>query len=87
MLKELLEYLAKNLVDNPDAVSVEAIEDGETTTLMLKVAQSDVGRVIGRGGRPTERCGPCFMRSGPNLGDGRDWRLLSSDKKGGKLFC
>ena len=51
MLKELLEYLAKNLVDNPDAVSVEAIEDGETTTLRLKVAQSDVGRVIGRKGR------------------------------------
>ncbi|MCZ6480886.1 MAG: KH domain-containing protein [candidate division NC10 bacterium] len=51
MLKELLEYLAKNLVENPDAVSVEAIEDGETTTLRLKVAQSDVGRVIGREGR------------------------------------
>ncbi len=51
MLKEPLEYLAKNLVDNPDAVSVEAIEDGETTTLRLKVAQSDLGRVIGKQGR------------------------------------
>ncbi len=51
MLKELLEYLAKNLVDNPDAVSVEAIEDEKTTTLRLKVAQSDLGRVIGREGR------------------------------------
>ncbi len=51
MLKELVEYLAKNLVENPDAVSVEAIEDGETTTLRLKVAQSDLGRVIGREGR------------------------------------
>jgi len=51
VLKELVEYLAKNLVENPDAVSVEAIEDGETTTLRLKVAQSDVGRVIGREGR------------------------------------
>ncbi len=49
-MKQLVEYLAKNLVDNPDAVSVEAIEDGETTTRRLKVAQSDVGRVIGRGG-------------------------------------
>ncbi len=47
MLKELLEYLAKNLVDNPDAVSVEAIEDEGTTMLRLKVAQSDGGRVIG----------------------------------------
>ncbi len=51
MLKELVEYLAKALVDNPDAVSVEAIEDEKTTTLRLKVAQSDVGRVIGKQGR------------------------------------
>ncbi len=51
MLKELVEYLAKNLVENPDAVSVEAIEDEKMTTLRLKVAQSDVGRVIGRKGR------------------------------------
>jgi len=50
-LKELLEYLAKNLVENPDAVSVEAIEDEKMTTLRLKVAQSDLGRVIGREGR------------------------------------
>jgi len=50
-LKELVEYLAKNLVENPDAVSVEAIEDGETTRLRLKVAQSDLGRVIGKQGR------------------------------------
>jgi len=51
VLKELVEYVAKALVDNPDAVSVEAIEDEKTTTLRLKVAQSDVGRVIGKQGR------------------------------------
>ncbi len=51
MSKELLEYLVKNLVENPDAVSVEAIEDEKTTTLRLKVAQSDLGRVMGREGR------------------------------------
>jgi len=51
VLKELVEYLAKNLVENPDAVSVEAIEDEKTTTLRLKVAQSDLGRVIGIQGR------------------------------------
>ena len=50
-MKELVEYLAKNLVENPDAVSVEAIEDEKTTTLRLKVAQSDLGRVIGKQGR------------------------------------
>jgi len=51
VLKELVEYLAKNLVENPDAVSVEAIEDEKMTTLRLKVAQSDLGRVIGKQGR------------------------------------
>ncbi len=50
-MKELVEYLAKNLVENPDAVSVEAIEDEKMTTLRLKVAQSDLGRVIGKQGR------------------------------------
>ncbi len=51
MLKELVEYLAKNLVENPDAVSVEAIEDEKMTRLRLKVAQTDLGRVIGKQGR------------------------------------
>jgi len=54
VLKELVEYLAKALVDNPDAVSVEAIEDEKMTTLRLKVAQSDLGRVIGKQGRNVE---------------------------------
>ncbi len=51
MLKELVEYLAKNLVDAPDGVSVEAIEDEKMTRLRLKVAQADLGRVIGKQGR------------------------------------
>jgi len=54
VLKELVEYLAKNLVDDPDAVSVEAIEDEKTTTLRLKVAQTDLGRVIGKQGRTAQ---------------------------------
>ena len=51
MLKELLEYLARALVDNPNDVSVEAVEDEKTTTLRLKVAPADLGRVIGKQGR------------------------------------
>ncbi len=51
MLKELVEHIAKNLVDDPDAVSVEAIEDEKMTRLRLKVAQTDLGRVIGKQGR------------------------------------
>ncbi len=50
-MKELVEYLARVLVDNPDAVNVEAIEDEKTTRLRLKVADADLGRVIGKEGR------------------------------------
>ncbi len=51
MLKELVEYLARALVDNPNEVSVEAVEAEKTTTLRLKVAPADLGRVIGKQGR------------------------------------
>lgn len=49
-MKELLLYLAKNLVENPDDVTVTEIP-GETTVLELRVAPEDMGKVIGRQGR------------------------------------
>ena len=49
-MKELLLYMAKNLVDDPDAVTVREIP-GETTVLELRVAPADMGKVIGRQGR------------------------------------
>jgi predicted RNA-binding protein YlqC (UPF0109 family) len=48
---ELLEYLARQLVDEPDAVRVETAEEDGTIVLRLHVAQDDVGKVIGRQGR------------------------------------
>ena len=50
-MKELLEYLARGLVANPDEVHVEAVDDGDATVLELSVAEDDYGSVIGRGGR------------------------------------
>lgn len=50
-MKELLEYIARELVEDPDAVRVEEIEDDRGILLRLTVAESDMGRVIGRGGR------------------------------------
>lgn len=47
----LVAELARALVDKPEEVSVEAIQDGEGTILRLRVAQSDVGKVIGKQGR------------------------------------
>ena len=50
-MKELLLYIARNLVDHPDEVTVtERTEDGETV-LELRVADGDMGKVIGRQGR------------------------------------
>ena len=51
MYKDLVEYVAKALVDNPDQVNVEAVDDTNITTVRLKVAPGDLGRVIGKQGR------------------------------------
>ena len=53
-MKELLEAIAKALVDNPDQVQVRAIEGEEVTVLELRVHPSDLGKVIGRQGRMAE---------------------------------
>ena len=50
-MKELLLYVARQLVDNPDAVTVTQREDGDNTVLELRVATEDMGKVIGRQGR------------------------------------
>ena len=50
-MKELVEQIAKALVDNPDGVSVSAIEGEQTTVLELRVDQTDLGKVIGKQGR------------------------------------
>lgn len=50
-MKELLLYVAKNLVDNPEAVTVTESQEGDVTLLELRVAPEDMGKVIGRQGR------------------------------------
>jgi predicted RNA-binding protein YlqC (UPF0109 family) len=50
-LRELVLYLARALVEHPDEVAVEQIEEPDATVFELKVAESDLGRVIGRQGR------------------------------------
>ncbi|HUF06511.1 MAG TPA: KH domain-containing protein [Candidatus Binatia bacterium] len=50
-MKEFLEYVARALVDKPDAVQVEVEDDADGTLLTLAVDQEDMGRVIGRDGR------------------------------------
>lgn len=53
-MKELVEAIAKALVDNPDQVQVRAIEGEQVTVFELRVHPSDLGKVIGRQGRIAE---------------------------------
>jgi predicted RNA-binding protein YlqC (UPF0109 family) len=54
-MRELLEYLARALVEHPDAVRVEEQTEGDGSTLLeLSVAEGDYGAVIGRGGRTAQ---------------------------------
>ena len=50
-MKELVKYIAKALVDNPDQVEVNEIEGEQTSVIELKVAKEDLGKVIGKQGR------------------------------------
>lgn len=51
MEKKLVEYLAKSLVDDPAQVEISTIEGEKSTILELRVAQDDIGKVIGKHGR------------------------------------
>ncbi len=50
-MKELVEHIAKALVDNPDAVQINEIEGEQTSVIELKVAKEDLGKVIGKQGK------------------------------------
>ena len=50
-MKAFLEYVARSLVDDPDAVVVDLAEADDEITLTLKVGEGDMGRIIGRDGR------------------------------------
>ena len=50
-MKELIEYSAKSLVDNPEEVSVTELEGEQTFVIELRVAKEDLGKIIGKQGR------------------------------------
>ena len=51
MEKDLIEYIAKSLVSDPSSVSVQEVEGEKSTIIELRVAQGDIGKVIGKNGR------------------------------------
>jgi uncharacterized protein len=66
-MKELIEQIAKALVDSPDDVSVKAIEGEQTTVLELRVAPTDLGKVIGKQGRTARSIRTILGASGMKL--------------------
>lgn len=50
-MRDLLEYVVKSLVNNPDEVRIEEADNGDEVVFSVYVAPSDMGRVIGKGGR------------------------------------
>lgn len=66
-MKELLELIAKALVDNPDKVSVSEVGGEQSTILELRVAQEDLGKVIGKQGRTARAIRTILSAAGMKL--------------------
>ena len=67
-LKALIEHMAKALVDKPDAVSVQETDGEKTMIIELRVAQDDLGKVIGKQGRTARSMRTILNAAGTKLG-------------------
>ncbi len=67
-MKELIEYIAKALVDNPDDVNVAEVSGDQTCVLELKVAKEDLGKVIGKQGRSARAMRTILSAASTKLG-------------------
>ncbi|HDZ62025.1 MAG TPA: KH domain-containing protein [Nitrospirae bacterium] len=67
-MKELIEQMAKALVDKPEAVAVNEVEGERTTVYELRVEQSDLGKVIGKQGKTARSMRTILSAAGTKLG-------------------
>lgn len=75
-LKELVEFLAKSLVDEPDEVEVAEIAGEQTVVLELRVAKSDLGKVIGKQGRTVKAMRAILSAASSKLRKRADLEIL-----------
>ncbi len=75
-LKELVEYLAKALVDNPDDVEVAEVAGEQTIVLELRVAKEDLGKVIGKQGRTVKAMRAILSAASSKLRKRADLEIL-----------
>lgn len=66
-VRRLVEHIARSMVDEPEKVAVEVIDSEQATTLMLRVAQPDVGKVIGKQGRTARSIRTILSAAGMKL--------------------
>ncbi len=67
-MKELVEFIARSLVDNPDAVKLNEVEGEKASIIELRVDQSDLGKVIGKQGRTAKAIRTILNASGIKSG-------------------
>lgn len=67
-MKDLIEYIAKSLVDRPENVVVKETEGEKTTIIELRVAQEDLGKVIGKQGRTARAMRTILNAAGTKIG-------------------
>jgi predicted RNA-binding protein YlqC (UPF0109 family) len=79
-MKELVEYVVQSIVDEPAAVSVTEVDTGATTTLELSVADGDMGRVIGKGGRVINSIRTVMQILAAKQGKEASLELLENDR-------
>ena len=83
VLGEVLEFLARSLVEAPDKVRVESVERDGGVTLRLSVDQPDMGKVIGRAGRTARALRTLMRAAGVRAGVGTHVEIVESDDPGG----
>jgi len=67
-MRELIEYIAKSLVDRPENVTVKETEGEKTTIIELRVAKEDLGKVIGKQGRTARAMRTILNAAGTKIG-------------------
>lgn len=82
-MKTLMTEIARALCDEPDAVQVEAIQEGDSTLLRLRVAPSDIGKVIGKQGRTARSLRTILGAASMKLQHRYGLDIVESDHDGG----
>lgn len=67
-MNEFIAYLIKNLVDKPEAVEVQVIDDQQGTTIEVKVSEEDIAKVVGRHGKTIKSLRTIAMTIGARFG-------------------